>query len=59
MNLSMSMSKRDNNVAKFWIDPIRMEKSGNLRRSEIHAIERIIVENQTRLLESWDAYFYG
>ena len=51
--------ERDNNVAKFWLDPIRMEKSGNLRSSEIRDIERVLVENQRRLLESWDAYFYG
>ena len=51
--------ERDNNVAKFWLDPIRMEISGNFKRAEIRDIERVIVENQTRLLESWDAYFYS
>ena len=48
---------RDNRVAKFWLDPVRIERSGGLRRSEIRHVQRIIDENQKALLEAWDFYF--
>ena len=48
---------RDNRVAKFWLDPVRIERSGGLRRSEIRQVQRIIKENQGVLLEAWDFYF--
>ena len=48
---------RDNRVAKFWLDPVRIERSGGLRRSEIRQVQRIIEENQGALLEAWDFYF--
>ena len=48
---------RDNRVAKFWLDPVRIDRSGGLRRSEIRQVQRIIQENQNALLEAWDFYF--
>ena len=48
---------RDNQAAKFWLEPVRIERSGGLRRSEIRQVQRIIEENQGTLLEAWDAYF--
>ena len=48
---------RDNRVAKFWLDPVRIDRSGGLRRSEIRQVQRIIEENQRTLLEAWDFYF--
>ena len=36
---------RDNQVAKFWLDPVRIQRSGGMRRSEINRIQRIIEEN--------------
>ena len=48
---------RDNNVAKFWLDPVRMQRSGGLSRSEIRQAQRIIEDNRERLMEAWDDYF--
>ena len=48
---------RDKHVAKFWLDPARMQRSGGLRRSEIRQVQRIIEENRRRLMEAWDDYF--
>ena len=51
--------ERDDRVAKFWLDPVRLQRSGGLRRSEIGRIARIIGENQTLLTEAWNEYFNG
>ena len=48
---------RDNRVAKFWLDPIRMQWSGGLRRSEMRQVHRLIAENRALLMEAWDEYF--
>ena len=49
--------ERDNRVAKFWLDPVRLQQSGGLQRAEILRIERMIEENQTTLLEAWNEFF--
>lgn len=51
--LRMAISK----IAKFWLDPVRMQRSGGLRRSEIRQIQRIIDQNRTFLQEAWRDYF--
>ena len=49
--------ERDNRTAKFWLNPVKLQSTGGLRRNEIRQIERIIEENQTRLMEAWNARF--
>ena len=49
--------QRDNHIAKFWLNPVTLERSGGLSRSEIRHIERIIEENQTSFLGEWDVRF--
>jgi hypothetical protein len=49
--------RRDDSVAKFWLDPVRMEFSVGLSASEIRRVERIIAENRRTLVERWDEYF--
>lgn len=49
--------ERDNNVAKFWIDPVRLARSGGFRRSELRDIERAVTENAPYLLEAWHGFF--
>ena len=49
--------RRDNQTAKFWLDPVRCQRSGGLRRSEVRRIARIIQRRQPVLMEAWDAYF--
>lgn len=51
--------ERDDRVAKFWLDPVRLERSGGFGRSEIAEIHRRIVEKRERLMEAWHAYFHG
>ena len=48
---------RDDRVAKFWLNPVRMQRSGGLRRSAIRRIQRIIEANRGLLMEAWNDYF--
>jgi hypothetical protein len=49
--------ERDENIVKFWIDPVRLHNSIGFRRVEITKIHKIINEHQAVLLEAWNEYF--
>jgi hypothetical protein len=51
--------ERDRNQAKFWLDPVRLERSGGFRGHEIIRIQQLIQKNQRLLLERWHEYFNG
>jgi hypothetical protein len=45
--------ERDDNLAKFWLEPVRMQSSGGFSRSEIRRIHRVIEENLEELMRGW------
>jgi hypothetical protein len=49
--------ERDDKIAKFWFDPVRLQNSGGFNRVEIGQIQKIINEHQTELKEAWNEYF--
>ena len=49
--------ERDGEVAKFWLDPVRVQRSGGFGRSEILRISRLVREHRERIMEAWDEYF--
>ncbi len=49
--------ERDDELAKFWLDPVRLASSGGFRRAELKAIDRIIRDHQPELLRAWNEYF--
>ena len=49
--------EREDNIAKFWVDPVRLQKSGGFRRPEIIRIAKIIEENRIEIMEAWHEYF--
>lgn len=49
--------ERDDNIAKFWLNPIRLQSSGGFNRNEIYRINRIINENISKLTNAWHDYF--
>jgi hypothetical protein len=49
--------EREDKIAKFWLDPIRLHSSGGFNRSEISHILKIINQNNHQLLEAWHEYF--
>ena len=51
--------ERDDNVAKFWLEPVRLQAAGGFSRVEITRIGAIVEENHQRLIEVWNGYFGG
>lgn len=51
--------ERDENKAKFWLDPVRLQHSGGFGRTEINRIRKLVEENRDDLLRGWDEYFNG
>lgn len=51
--------EREGKIAKFWLDPVRLHKSGGLNSSEIGRIRHIIDQHHKLLVEAWHEYFNG
>lgn len=51
--------ERDDNVAKFWLDPVRLQSSSGFSRVETNQIDRLVNKRQRKLLEAWNEYFRG
>ena len=51
--------ERDNNNAKFWLEPVRLQSSGGFSRTEINRIQKLVEVNRDDLLRSWNEYFNG
>jgi Domain of unknown function (DUF4160) len=49
--------ERDANTAKFWLKPVRLERSGGFGRREITAIEKLVEQNREALVRSWNEFF--
>jgi hypothetical protein len=49
--------ERDDKLAKFWLDPIRLQNSGGFSRFELKEIRRIIELQQEFFMEAWNEYF--
>jgi hypothetical protein len=49
--------EREDKIAKFWLDPIRLESSGGFSRTEIGHILKIINQHHQRFMEAWHEYF--
>ena len=49
--------ERDSCMAKFWLDPVRLDSSRGYPRSELKRLEAIIEENRILLARSWHEYF--
>jgi hypothetical protein len=39
--------------AKFWLEPIVLERPGRFRPHELREIERILAEHRDTILEAW------
>ncbi|MBK8246657.1 MAG: DUF4160 domain-containing protein [Gemmatimonadetes bacterium] len=49
--------ERDDNRAKFWLDPVRLQTSGGLRRAELARVETLVREHRDTLLGAWNDFF--
>ncbi|MCY4442626.1 MAG: DUF4160 domain-containing protein [Deltaproteobacteria bacterium] len=51
--------ERDDNVAKFWLAPVRLQASGGFSPAEIGRIAGIIEDHRREFVEAWNEYFRG
>jgi hypothetical protein len=51
--------ERDERVAKIWLEPVRLSRSGRFSRAEISDIIRVVTSRRGMLLEAWNGYFHG
>ena len=49
--------EREDNRAKFWLDPVRMQDSGGFSAVELNRITALVEANRNRLLEAWNDFF--
>ena len=45
--------ERDDCEAKFWLDPVRLERSYGFRRQEINRVRGLVEQHREQLLEGW------
>ncbi len=49
--------RREKMVAKFWLDPVVLERAGGFRSHELTTIGKLVEEHRRRLLERWNEHF--
>ena len=49
--------KREDNVAKFWLEPTALAEDGGLRKHQLREIQRLVAENRAAWIEAWHEYF--
>jgi len=49
--------RRENRVAKFWLDPVALQSAGGYSRKELNLISAAILEHRELLLERWNDFF--
>ena len=49
--------RRENKVAKLWLDPVALERAGGCSRVEISRIIRLVQQHREHLLEKWYEFF--
>lgn len=49
--------RRDAKVAKFWLDPVVLERAGGFSRQELSAIAKLVARHADEILEKWYEFF--
>ena len=49
--------QREGMVAKYWLEPLVLERAGGFRPHELNAIGKLVGENRSTLLEHWHEHF--
>jgi hypothetical protein len=49
--------ERDDAIAKFWLDSVRLASSSGFPARELRRLEPVVLENRTRFLEGWHEFF--
>ena len=51
--------ERDDSEAKFWLEPVRFERSDGFTAKELRRVEKIVNDHHEQLMDSWNAFFNG
>ncbi|MGO8792775.1 MAG: DUF4160 domain-containing protein [Terriglobia bacterium] len=49
--------RRENKVAKLWLEPVALERAGGFSRGELNVILKLIDEHREQLIRSWYEFF--
>lgn len=49
--------RRENMVAKFWLDPVALERTGGFSRTELSKMATHVLEHRETFLEKWNEFF--
>jgi hypothetical protein len=49
--------RRENKVAKFWLEPVALERAGGFSRAELNVILKLVDEHREPLMRSWYEFF--
>jgi len=49
--------ERDNDTAKFWLDPVRLQRSRGFSGEELNQIRKLVEEHQEHLQRCGNEYF--
>jgi len=49
--------QREKLVAKFWLDPVVLDKAGGYKSHELNEIGKLVRDHRDFLLERWHEYF--
>ena len=48
---------RDRLIAKFWLQPVSIERAGEFPAHELNRIRRLVEQYEDKLVEAWHDYF--
>ena len=49
--------ERDDCLAKFWLNPVRLHHSTGFKRAEILKIQKLVEKEQVHFLNKWNEFF--
>jgi len=49
--------EREDRIAKWWLQPVRLARSGGFSPKELGRIQLLLQEEEASLIEAWNEYF--
>ena len=49
--------ERQQNTAKYWLEPVRLAASRGFRSHELNRIRAMVIEHRAEFMEAWHGHF--
>ena len=49
--------ERDDDVAKFWLEPLRLQSSKGFTRTELARVQRLVEQHREEFVRAWNDFF--